>query len=117
MAKKISVLVVDDDINFADSTIDLLNEKGFDSICAYSGKDGIVKAKEKAFDVILMDMKMPVMNGVETYREIKKISPKTVVIMITAYRVEDLIRDGIREGAYGLVRKPLDIDIVTHLHN
>lgn len=115
MTGKIRTMVVDDDANFLRSTVDLLNEKGLDCIGVDSGREAIEKIKEMTFDVVLMDMKMPVMNGVQTHVEIRKISPKTVVIMITASRVEELIKDALKEGAYGLVHKPLDIDRIIRM--
>ena len=110
MAGTVKVLIVDDDVNYADTTVDLLNEKGFDCIGVHSGREAMDKVKEVAFDVILLDVRMPVMNGVETYRELKKISPQTVIIFVTAYRADELAKDALREGAYGLVHKPVDID-------
>ena len=115
MKERTRILIVDDDVNFTESTVDLLNEKGFVCEGVNSGPEGIEKAKQKFFDFILMDIKMPVMNGVETFREVKKISPETVVIMITAFRVDDLIKDALREGAYGVVYKPIDINKITKL--
>jgi len=64
--------------------------------------------KEK-YSLILMDINMPAMNGVEAFKEIKKDSPDTTVIMMTAYSMEDLIKDALKEGAYDVLRKPLDI--------
>ena len=113
MAETASILIVDNDVNFTTATVDLFNEKGFHCMGVYSGREAIDKVREMAFDVILLDMKMPVMNGVETYREIKKIRPRTVVILVTAYRVEELIQDALEEGAYAVLKKPLDIDRVV----
>jgi DNA-binding NtrC family response regulator len=62
-----------------------------------------------------MDIKMPIMNGVETYKEIKKIRPGTKVIMITAYAVEDLVQEALQEGAYAIIYKPLDIEKMLEL--
>ena len=62
------------------------------------------------FDVVLMDIKMPVMNGVETFKKMKETIPNATVIMMTAYAVEDLIQEAIREGAYGVIHKPIDIE-------
>jgi len=104
------ILVVDDDKEFCISMTDILEAKGYAVESENSGKAAIAKVKGKSFDVVLMDIKMPVMNGVEAFKQIKKISPKTAVIMVTAYSVEDLIKEALREGAFGVLRKPLDID-------
>lgn len=115
MGEKTRVLIVDDDVHFASGLSDILNEMGYDAITVNSGEETLEKVKEMSFDVILMDIKMPVMNGVETYKRIKKISLQTVVIMMTAYSVEDLIKDALKEGAYGVVYKPLDIEKVVKM--
>lgn len=110
MADKTGIMVVDDDKNFCDSITDILVAKGYEVESENSGPDAIARVEEKSFHVILMDIKMPVMSGVEALKQIKKISPKTVVIMMTAFSVEDLIREALQEGAFGCLRKPLDID-------
>lgn len=89
---------------------DILEAKGYEVKSENSGETAIAKVKEESYDVILMDIKMPAMNGVEAFKHIKKISPKTAVIMITAYSVEDLIKEALQEGVFGVLRKPLDID-------
>ena len=104
------ILIVDDDKEFCASMADILEAKGYAVESENSGEAAIAKVKEKSFDVILMDIKMPAMNGVEAFKQIKKISPKTAVIMITAYSLEDLIKEALREGAFGVLKKPLDID-------
>jgi len=115
MTDDTTVLIVDDDVHFADSTADLLSEMGFHCVGVNSGLEAIDKVKETTFDIILLDMKMPVMNGVETYKEIKKIAPHTVVVLVTAYRVEELIQEALSEGAYSVLKKPLDIDRIVHI--
>jgi len=110
MAGTAKVLIVDDDVNYADTTVDLLNEKGFDCVGVHSGREAMDKVKEVAFDVVLLDVRMPVMNGVETYREIKKIRPQAVIVFVTAYRMDELAKDALKEGACGLVYKPVDIN-------
>ena len=104
------ILIVDDDKEFCASMADILEAKGYEIESENSGEAAIAKIKEKSFDVILMDIKMPAMNGVEAFKQIKKISPKTAVIMITAYSLENLIKEALQEGAFGVLRKPLDID-------
>jgi DNA-binding NtrC family response regulator len=106
----IKILIVDDDKEFCASMADILEAKDYTVESENSGEAAIAKVKEKSFDVILMDIKMPAMNGVEAFKQIKKISPKTAVIMITAYSLENLINEALEEGAFGVLHKPLDID-------
>jgi DNA-binding NtrC family response regulator len=113
MKKKISILIVDDNVNFTDTLSDLLSEKGFDCACTYSGLEGIAMAGKKAFDVILMDIKMPGLNGIDASMEIRKIKPKTAVILMTAYRKENLVKGALKRGIYGPLYKPFNIDRVV----
>jgi DNA-binding NtrC family response regulator len=92
-----------------------LSHKGYSVTTAISGKKAIELVTENSFDIIFMDIKMPIMNGVETYKRIKKINPKTIVIMMTAYAVEELVDEALQEGAYGVIYKPLDIENVSTL--
>ena len=110
MGDKASILIVDDDGGMRETLADIMEDSGYCIVSARDGYEAIQKVKEMNFDVILMDIKMPGMNGVETFKEIKKIHPATVVVMMTAYAVEDLVREALREGAYGVLYKPLDIE-------
>ncbi len=92
-----------------------MSHKGYSVTTAISGKKAIELVTENSFDIIFMDIKMPIMNDVETYKRIKKINPKTVVIMMTAYAVEELADEVLQEGAYGVIYKPLDIENVSTL--
>ena len=112
MAKETRVLVVDDDISFAESLTDILTEKGYDAVAVNSGDEALGKIKERPFDVALMDVKMPVMDGMQTFKEIKNLSRSITVIMMTAYSMDELVHDALKEGAYGVLRKPLDIEQV-----
>jgi len=109
------VLIVDDDILFLKSLARILKLRSCDTATAEDGFKAIEKVREKRFDYILMDIVMQGMNGVETYKEIKGISPQAKVIMMTAYSVEDLVREALDEGAYGVVYKPPDIDKILGL--
>ena len=115
MAEKLNVLIVDDDENFSNTLSKVLTKKGYASATAESGSKALDLIKERAFDVVLMDIKMPVMNGVETHKKIKTIRLGTVVIMMSAFSVDDLIRDAIKQGVYAVLRKPLDIDKVVNM--
>ena len=110
MDEKASILIVDDNLSLCKTMTLILRRKGYDATSAKDGYEAIVKVKERSFDLIFMDIKMPLMDGVETYKEIKKIRPDSVVFMMTAYAVEDLIQEALKEGAYGVLYKPLDME-------
>jgi len=107
---KISILVVDDDIGTCQTLFDILEAKGYQVDTAEDGFQAIEKVRGTNFDVIILDIRMPRMNGVESYRKIKKITPKVKAIMITAYAVEDLIGEAYKEGVIKVMRKPLEIE-------
>lgn len=115
MDDKASVLIVDDDVGMGETMSDIMEDKGYRTVIALDGYEAVEKVREKAFDVILMDIKMPGMDGVETFKQIKKIHPETAVVMMTAYAVEDLIREALREGAYGVFHKPFDMEEMMRL--
>jgi two-component system response regulator HydG len=115
MNSNISLLVVDDDVNYAVTLSKIMDKKGYITATAESGFRAIDLIKERAFDVVLMDIRMPVMNGLEAFRKIKEIRPDTIVILMTAFSVDDLIRDALKEGAYAVIRKPFDIDTVVNM--
>ncbi len=103
------VLIVDDDIEMTETLSDVLTDLGHHVEMANDGPKAIKKVEAQTFDVILMDIKMPGMNGVETFKEIKRIQPETAVMMMTAYSVENLITEALKEGAYGVWHKPIEI--------
>ncbi len=113
MSSKTSLLIVDDDIEMTDSLCDILEDSGYDVEVAADGFKAMERVKARAFDAILMDIKMPGINGVKTYKEIKVIRPEAAVMMMTAYSVEDLVAEALKEGAYGVMYKPLDIPKVV----
>ncbi len=115
MSEKAHVLVVDDDIGICETISDILVARGYRVAIAEDGFKAIERVRGNTFDVVLMDVKMPGMNGVETYREMKKIRPRMRVIMMTAYTLDELIRNALREGASGVLYKPFDIARLTKL--
>ena len=115
MEKRANILIVDDNISLAKTMSLILKRKGYEATTAPDGLVAIKRIKERPFDLIFMDIKMPLMDGVQTYKEIKKIRPETIVIMMTAYAVENLIADALKEGAYGIIHKPLDIEKMISL--
>jgi len=110
MDEKVSILVVDDNEEFCQNVADILEMKDYAITTAYDGRKAIELVKQNGFDLILMDVRMPVMDGVEAFKKIKQVAPHIPVIMVTAYAVEDLVREALREGAFGFLPKPLDFD-------
>ncbi|MCJ7739339.1 MAG: response regulator [Anaerolineae bacterium] len=106
---KAHILLVDDNASLNRTLALVLERKGYAVTTAKDGPAAIEKVKDRAFDIIFMDIKMPLMDGVETYGRIKTIRPDSVVIMMTAYAVEELARQALEEGAYAVLHKPMDI--------
>lgn len=110
MADRMSVLIVDDDTGFRKTLSQILSKKGYETIEAESGFKAIEILKERPVGIVLMDIKMPVMDGVQTYKKLKQIRPGTAVIMMTAFAVDELINEAVKEGVFAVLRKPFDID-------
>ena len=96
---KTNILVVDDIRSMRVTLGGILEDKGHNVVMVENGYQAIEAVKKTLFDVIFIDIKMPGINGVQTFREIKKIDRKAVVIMMTAYAVEDLRKEALEEGA------------------
>ncbi len=107
--KKVSILVIDDDTGMTETMKDILDEHGMEVAIANDGYYAINLVNERSFDIILSDIKMPGINGVETLKEIKKIRPNIRVIMMTAYTSDELVEEAKEEGAYKVVFKPLPV--------
>jgi two-component system response regulator HydG len=112
---KTNILVVDDLKSIRLTLGRILEDEGYNVVLAENGYQAIEAAKQTPFDLIFMDIKMPGIDGVQTFREIKKIDPKAAVIMMTAYSVEELIKEALDEGAYAVVYKPFDVENIVSI--
>ena len=110
MTKKLSVLIVDDHPGMCSTLKDILESEEHKVVTASSGKAAISICKNQRFDVILMDIRMPDLNGVETYLRIKNYTEGTRVFMMSAYSVDKLKEEALNEGAIAFLQKPLDIE-------
>jgi two-component system response regulator HydG len=115
MGEKASIMIVDDNISLCKTMSFVLGRKGYAVTAVGDGSEAIAIVEGRPFDIIFMDIKMPLMNGVETYKEIKKLRPEAVVVMMTAYAVEELVQEALQEGAYGIVYKPVDMEKMVAL--
>lgn len=109
------ILVVDDDQSMVSTLRDILMATGHEVDVAYSGTEAIERAAELKPDCILMDIRMPGRNGVETFREIKRISPQSAVIFMTAYSSSALVKEARAEDAVAVLPKPLDLERLLRL--
>ncbi len=110
MPKKPRILVVDDEAAMRESLTDWLMEDDYEVSQASNGEDAISKAKEIGFDVVLLDLKMPGMNGLETMKRLKEVSPETEIVMMTAYATVDTAVQAMKVGAFDYMVKPFDPD-------
>ncbi len=110
MDKKASILIVDDDHGMTETLSDIFSELGHEVIVAGDGFEALELVRERDFDVAFIDIKLDGMNGVETFRRIKRIRAGLKVVMMTAYAHSQLIEEARREGASDVLYKPLDID-------
>ncbi len=110
MSSKQKILVIDDNEEFCQNVADILEQEEYTVVTAYGGFEGLELVMHDRFGLVLMDVRMPVMDGVQTFKKVKEIVPDTPVIMVTAYAVEDLLREALREGAFGVLKKPVDFD-------
>ena len=115
MGERVSILIVDDEPGMTETLSDIMDNMGYDVATAEDGHRAIEIIRKKAYDIALMDIKMPGINGVETFKQFKQISPVTKVIMMTAYELDDLVEEAKAEGACGIFYKPLVIREVLAL--
>lgn len=109
--EKQAILVVDDDIATRSLVVDAINQSGnYTVIEACDGIEGLERLKEKCFDLVICDVMMPGMNGMELLDRIREINPTTHVILITAYPTIDLTVSAMKTGAVDFLAKPFNID-------
>ena len=110
MKTKAEILVVDDEPGLRDFLEIMLNKQGYGVETAVDGVDAMEKVQNSNFDLVVTDMKMPRMNGIEFLREIKQREPNLTVIIITAYASHQSAIEAMKLGAYDYITKPFKID-------
>ncbi|HBM15640.1 MAG TPA: two-component system response regulator [Lentisphaeria bacterium] len=108
MEKKI--LLVDDNVTLAECMHDILEIKGYKAKAVNSGKDALSEIAKKPYDVVIMDIKMPELDGVCTLIELKKIKPDMRVIMMTGFASGDRSSEALKAGALEVILKPIDFE-------
>lgn len=113
--KKLRILVVDDDRDFAEGIADALQLHGHEIVVTHSGEEALEAFTEAEFDLTFMDVQLPGWNGVESFREFRRRFPGAKVVMMTAYRLDNLIDVATEAGVIGAFHKPLAFDEVQAL--
>lgn len=103
-----TILVVDDEVDTCQNLSDILTDLGYQVDVAYDGFQALQMVRKNTYDVALLDLKMPGMDGLTLYREIKKISAGTVAIVVTAYSGGDTTAQALTAGAWHVLAKPVD---------
>ena len=115
MAKKISILIVDEEPSVRDSLYNWFIEDGYRVECAENAKVALTMIESDSFDIILADIKMPGMDGLEMLRRIKSLRKDSIVIVMTAFATVDTAVQALKDGAFDYVTKPFDPDDLSHL--
>lgn len=112
MTDRMKILVVDDDRRMVKTICDVLNIKGYETLSAYSGEEAVGRVEADAPDCVMMDIKMPGINGVEAFGRIKAIDPDLPVVLMSAYASPELMEEGRGLGAYAVLTKPINFQQV-----
>jgi DNA-binding NtrC family response regulator len=108
--EKMRIMLVDDEERFLSTTKKLLSKKGIDLLTALSGGEALEMLNSHSIHVVILDVKMPGMDGMATLREIKRQHPLTEVIMLTGHATVESAVEGLKSGATDYLMKPADID-------
>jgi len=112
MPEKIRVLVLDDDGAHAEAAAESLSRSGYDCSVARSGTEGLQALEKDNFDVVLTDLVMRDISGIEIVRKVKTASPETEIIVMTGYPSYETALEAMDAGAYDYLNKPIDLNIL-----
>ncbi|WP_319501564.1 sigma-54 dependent transcriptional regulator [uncultured Draconibacterium sp.] len=115
MKTSISILIVDDEESVRDSLYNWFIEDGYEVDSAANAKEALSKIESGKFDIILADIKMPGMDGLEMHRRIKEFDSAAIVIVMTAFASVETAVQALKDGAFDYITKPFDPDDLSHL--
>ncbi|HTX54963.1 MAG TPA: response regulator [Candidatus Baltobacteraceae bacterium] len=104
------VLIVDDEPDAVELLSEFLTGKGYEAIAAYNGEEALKKVKAERPHLILLDIRMPGMNGLEVLRQVRQIDQEVGVIVVTAVQEEETGRQALKLGAFDYIVKPLNLE-------
>ncbi len=115
MQDLLNILVVDDEPGIRITLAGILEDEGYNVIVAEDGYKGIAAAEKTNFEIAFIDMRMPGINGIETFKKIKRISPDTILFFMTAFLAEDTLIEAAKLGTQAILYKPLDLDLILKI--
>ncbi|MBT5303798.1 MAG: response regulator [Candidatus Scalindua sp.] len=115
MQDPLNILVVDDEPSIRITLAGILEDEGYNVVIAEDGYKGIAAAEKINFNIAFIDMKMPGISGIETFKEFKKISPNTIILLMTAFLDEDALDDTTKLKVQRILYKPLDLDLILKI--
>jgi two-component system, NtrC family, response regulator PilR len=104
------ILVVDDERSMRDFLSIMLKKEGYEVVTAENGGDALKTVQGEIFDLVISDVKMPELDGIDVLKAVKEVSPETVVIMITAFATTETAVEAMKLGAYDYIIKPFKVD-------
>ena len=110
-----SFLLVDDNVAFAENVAEILRDAGHEVVTATGGEEALKAAREKKFDALVTDMRMPVMSGAKVVHEIRRGDPELPAIVVTAYTGEDDLVNARNEGLLAVLPKPVPVARLVEL--
>jgi signal transduction histidine kinase len=116
-SKDFKILLIEDEPDVRESYIDMLEVLGYEADCAENGKAGLEKLRQKDYQIILTDLNMPVMDGLEMLKRAKKMKPDTEVIVITGFATIENAISAMKQGAFDYVTKPVSLEHVKIVLN
>ena len=112
---KPTILIVDDEKEIRNLFQDFLTQEGYKVFTASDGGEAISLGKQNRFDLALLDIKMPGMDGIETFQELRKFKQDLEVIILTGHGTLNTAKEAMKLGAYDFLTKPIDLGLVKNI--
>ena len=109
------ILVVDDNIELCENLRDILELDGYDIITVNDGLEAVDLVRREEPRLVLLDVRLPRLDGFGVYRRIREAGSQAAVIMMTAYAIDEHITDALKEGVLDVLKKPLDFEVLIKL--
>ena len=104
------ILVIDDDDSSRESIEMYFSEEGYDVVTASTGSQGLQRFRDNSADAVILDIRLPDMEGFDVLEDLRSVNENVKVIMITAFHDEKTIRRAVEKGSFAYIKKPINLD-------